>query len=370
MPFDLRQFFLTNKRILIWTAFFGLLYLIRGLFGLVFLTFILGFIFNNIIKRLTNKFKAPRRLWTILIYLVFVVLAVIYFSSIGPRLGSESTVFIKSLPAIIDQMHLFLDSLAEKQPHFAPILARAKEAFSLQSLVGMDGQTIVNLAVASFNKITHYFSYLLLGTLFSFLILFDFPNLREKTLALRQSRLKEVFEETAGSVVQFAYVVGEAFQAQLVIAGANTILTALGLWALGIHPISLLCTIVFFAGLIPVLGVFISSAPILLLAFNTGDMNLVGGAFIMIILVHMFEAYILNPNIFSVVFKMNPVLTLIILYIGNGLFGWWGVLLGIPVSVYIYRYVILGEKPLILEHLDDKAEESCDTREKKGVKSK
>jgi predicted PurR-regulated permease PerM len=121
----------------------------------------------------------------------------------------------------------------------------------------------------------------------------------------------------------------------------------LGLLVLKIHPVSLLCTIVFFAGLIPVLGVFISSVPILLVAFNIGGLHLMLLTLIMIVLVHALEAYVLNPNIFSAVFRINPVLTLIILYIGHRMFGMWGVLLGVPVSVYIYRYAILGPSEMV-----------------------
>ena len=62
----------------------------------------------------------------------------------------------------------------------------------------------------------------------------------------------------------------------------------------------------------------------------------------MIAIVHIVEAYILNPRIVSAVLKINPILTLIILYIGYSLFGVWGVLLGVPVSVYIYRYLLLA----------------------------
>jgi predicted PurR-regulated permease PerM len=39
--------------------------------------------------------------------------------------------------------------------------------------------------------------------------------------------------------------------------------------------------------------------------------------------------------------KINPLLTLIILYVGHSLFGLWGVLLGVPVAVYVYRYILM-----------------------------
>ncbi|MFH1491264.1 MAG: AI-2E family transporter, partial [Pseudomonadota bacterium] len=201
---------------------------------------------------------------------------------------------------------------------------------------------LLGRVVRVFNQITHYITYFFLGVLFSFFILFDLPNLSRKTQALRQTRFRAIYEETAGSVVKFSIVVGAAFQAQIGIALINTSLTALGLWLLQIEPIALLSLIVFFAGLIPVLGTFISSIPILLLAFNSQGWIVTMKAVGMIAVVHAVEAYILNPKIVSVVLKINPVLTLIILYVGHSLFGIWGVLLGVPVSVYIYRYILLA----------------------------
>ncbi|MFH1090715.1 MAG: AI-2E family transporter, partial [Pseudomonadota bacterium] len=187
----------------------------------------------------------------------------------------------------------------------------------------------------------HYFSYFLVSIIFSFLILMDYPRLKTHIQALRQTRLKEIYEQTAESVFQFAQVVGTAFQAQIMIAMVNAALTAGGLYGLGIHPIFLLSTIVFFCGLIPVLGVFLSSAPIILLAINIGGFKLALAALILIIVIHIIEAYILNPNIYSAVLKINPVLTLIILYLGGSFFGLWGVLLGVPVALYFYRYTVL-----------------------------
>jgi predicted PurR-regulated permease PerM len=62
----------------------------------------------------------------------------------------------------------------------------------------------------------------------------------------------------------------------------------------------------------------------------------------MIILVHTIETYILNPRIVAAMFKISPLVTLMILYVGHKLFGLWGMVLGVPVSVFIFRHVILG----------------------------
>ena len=62
-------------------------------------------------------------------------------------------------------------------------------------------------------------------------------------------------------------------------------------------------------------------------------------ALIIIIAIHMLEAYVLNPRIVSSVMHINPVMTLIILYIAHSMIGMWGMLLGVPVAVYIYRKI-------------------------------
>ena len=344
MAFSIRDFTSTNKGILIWAAFLALVYfiVIKGLFSVVFLTYILCFIFNNLIERITARVKMPRRLLTIVIYVIFLSFVILVLSYTLPKLGLEATNFLKQVPQTLDKIYIHMDNVASQQPKFAPVIDRMKEYLSLEKLAGVDSKALVSLAVKSFGQATHYLTFFFLGTLFSFLILMDYPHLKAKVPTLRETRLREVYEEMSGSIVRLGLGVGEAFQAQIIITTLNTMLTGLGLLLLGIHPIALLCTIVFFAGLIPVFGVFISSAPILLLGFNIGGWSLVFGILVMIVIVHTMEAYVLNPRIMSAVFKINPVLTLAILYIGHSLFGLWGMILGVPVTVFFYRDVILG----------------------------
>ncbi|MCG2778941.1 MAG: AI-2E family transporter [Desulfobacterales bacterium] len=349
MALDLYKLIRTNKKIVIWFAFFGLLYLTHKLFGLVFLTFILCYIFHNIIRLLENRIRFPRRLRLVAVYVVFVSMVAGVLLTVVPRIAYETTIFVKQFPAALDTLHGRLDNMALKQPSMAPLFIGMKETLTVKSMLGVNREMLLGTVVKIFNQITHYITYFFLGVLFSFFILFDLPNLIRKTQALRQTRFQAIYEEIADSVVKFSMVVGAAFQVQIVIALINTALTALGLWLLEIEPIALLSLIVFFAGLIPVLGTFISSVPILLLAFNNQGWILTLKAVGMIAVVHAVEAYILNPNILSAVLKINPVLTLIILYIGHSLFGIWGVLLGVPVSVYIYRYVLLAEDQIDAE---------------------
>jgi len=344
MAFDIAQFLRTNKTMAIWAAFFGLVWLASyfGLFGLVFITYILCFLFNGPIERLAARTKLPRTLWAAVIYVVFVAAVLSILSSVLPKLGAESAAFLKKLPDTLETLRTHLDQWAWLVPDMAAPIAKVKDYLALEALVGFKAETLFTLAVNSFNQISTYVSTFLLGTLFSFLIMLDFPNLRAKTISLRDSRLRDIYEVTARSVVRFAIVVGMGFRAQVLIASVNTLLTAIGMYFLGIEPVMLLSTVVFFCGLIPVLGTFISSAPIVLVAVNTVGPGHSLWAIAMIIVVHTIETYILNPRIMAAMFKISPLITLMILYVGHKLFGLWGMVLGVPISVFVFRHVILG----------------------------
>jgi predicted PurR-regulated permease PerM len=153
------------------------------------------------------------------------------------------------------------------------------------------------------------------------------------------------FHEAASSVVTFSEVVGTAFQCQMFIALLNATITCIGLVILDIQPVMLLTTIVLLFGLIPVLGVFISSVPIILIAFNDHGVNHALLALGMIVIVHMLEAYVFNPRIYAARFHLNPVMVLIILLVAHEMFGVWGMLLGIPVTHYVLNIAQMPSYP-------------------------
>ena len=98
--------------------------------------------------------------------------------------------------------------------------------------------------------------------------------------------------------------------------------------------------VVFVCSFVPVLGVLISTTPIVLVALNAGGFGLSLAAIALVVIVHAVEAYLLNPLIYGKHLKLNPVLTLIILYVGYHAFCFWGLLLGVPLARYFIHDVL------------------------------
>lgn len=338
MAINMAEFARTNKVVFIWTAFAGLMYIFRELFGLVFITYVMCFITHGLTQRLHRQAGLHRRLMIVIVYILFTAAIAGFIFFLIPRLLAEARNFTEQLPSTLATIEAWMDSHIAENSSLKPLAERLRLMLTPDQMI-MRGWAV---GKGGLEAGLHYISWFFLGLLFSFLIMLDLPRLTHSVRALRFTKLASVYEETVDSVILFAKVVGENFRAQIMISAVNTTLTAIGLHILGVEGAVLLCTLVFICGLIPVLGMFISSVPIVLMAINSGGIDLGIWAGVMIVIIHLLEAYVLNPRIVSAVMHINPVLTLIILYIAHSLLGMWGMLLGVPISVYIYRQLVNG----------------------------
>jgi len=197
----------------------------------------------------------------------------------------------------------------------------------------------------------------LLSLIFSFLIVWDFPRLVGGYYKLEQTRAGPFFQVARETFSPFGKVLAQALGAQTVIALVNTALTAIGMAILKVPAIEVLSVIVFLCSFIPVAGVFISSTPICIVALgNNGFGNMI--LFIGVVtIVHIIEAYILNPRIYGAHLRMNPLVVLVLLVVAHHLLGLWGLLLATPVTAYIFHHVLKfpEKQPMPPEEGDAKA---------------
>ena len=88
------------KKTLIWGVFFGILYVLRSLFGVVFLTFILAFITFRAADFISKHTGLSQRLSIVLLYIVLLLTISGFAGSIIPRVLDETKQFLEGLPAL------------------------------------------------------------------------------------------------------------------------------------------------------------------------------------------------------------------------------------------------------------------------------
>ena len=339
--------------------------MLRSFFLLIFLTFVFAFIQARVVEGTEVYIKSRTlRCWLVGI-LVLIVLSLVAVLTI-PSFKSQTEKFALKLPDYMQLLDKELRSFAKEYPTIAAVLP--EEGFDkpaplvwepatsptiklAQQVFGADLTKTDNsesakstvLALKSFGtQVVNVVSSFFLALLLSFLIVLDLPKLAASIKNLEQTKIRFIYREVSPTIRDFCVTLGKSLEAQLGIALINSVLTTIGLMILGLsQKLVFLSIIVFICGFIPILGVFISSLPICLVALQeSGGFWLVFLCILMIVGVHMVEAYILNPKIYGQRLHMNPVLVLIILTIAGKLFHVWGLLLGLPLCTYIFGHAI------------------------------
>jgi predicted PurR-regulated permease PerM len=368
MEFSLDQFYRINRRILIWVALFLLIWLLRDFFGLVFLVFVLTFIAAPCSGFLRRYLHLPYRTSIVVVYLCFLLAFASFIRFVAPQVTREAQTVVRNIGQLESKLIAQKNQLAERYPSLDPILTDyirdnlpEEERKEIETNADLDDGTptgpaserlihaFVNFQLRRVtSSIPHFIATLSTGLLtmalallFSFLISLDIGRLRREVESLKDSRLHDFFEQTAQPVVRFGYVVGRGLQAQAMIACLNTLLTLIGLLIIGVPDMAVLSLIVFLCSFVPVLGVFISTTPIILVAINNGGVSQALGVVGLVTIIHLIEAYVLNPLIYGKHLKLNPVVVLMILFVGHHAFGLWGMLLGVPVAHY-FMHDVLG----------------------------
>ena len=383
-------------RLLVWGIIFGLLMLLNSFFTLIFLTFVFAYLQSSIVDSIARYMPRARTTLVILTGSFFLALVIGVGVFLAPKVYEQAAGFARGFFGYMERIDTELLTLAERYPMLqeaipelrkpaapsatppvatpdwalpvspvpnqnpttAVVQQRAFKDTPSGMLIGLltgtgkatDGRESIKTLLDNLANISRQaiamLSTFLLAFLFSFLIVLDLPHLSASVRDLRNTRLRFIYDEAADNIFEFGRVLGHAMQAQFYIACVNTVLTAIGVYFLGMSQhVAFLSVIVFLCSFIPVAGVIISSVPICLLALSTGGTHLVLLSIGMIVFVHMVEGYILNPMIYGARLRINPVIVLMILTVGGKLFHVWGLILGVPVCTYIFGYAIRYDKP-------------------------
>ncbi len=183
---------------------------------------------------------------------------------------------------------------------------------------------------------------LILSVFLSFVIVWDLPQIRSGLQSLSKSRLRKPYKELVPGLLSFGSLLGRTFQARIGIAIVNVALMLVAMLFTPIEKKVFLATIVFLGSFIPVVGVIISAVPILIVSLQVGGFFLALKMAGVITGVTIFESLVLDPKIMGEALNLHALLVLIVLTLGGHFFGIWGMLLCVPVAVYIIRYMIIG----------------------------
>ena len=314
------------KRVITLLILFTFLYAMKSMLNLMLLTFVFTYLIDNVSQLLIKKLDGKVRInYKLMILTVSLVVTAMLF-----------IIIIDFLPLVIDQFRQVVKQINElyytSQDNQAIELIKEKLDQIYGTIFSTEG---INYIILSISNISKLGINILIALLLSIFFLLEKDKIIEFTHKFKQSKIAGICSELEFFWEKFISSFGKVIEAQITIATVNGILSTIGLWIIGFPHLLGFGMMVLLLGLIPVAGVIISLVPLSIVAFNIGGLIHVAYVLIMIALLHAFEAYILNPKLMSSKTKLPIFYTLSILIISEHVAGVLGLIIGIPIFMFI-----------------------------------
>ena len=310
------------KRIIIFALLIFILYSVRSMINIILLTFIFTFLMDRLVEFTNKRVRIKRTLLVLLLYSIIVGILTFGIAKYLPIITSEIT-------QLINRITTFSTAAQDNV-----LISYIETVVSSDKIAGYmeDGFSFL---LKSFSDISKTSVQVLLSLILSLFFLLEKPRLKEFSGKFKSSKIAPFYYEIEFFGTKFTRTFGKVIEAQFIIAIINTILSVLVLIVLGFPQIIGLAIMIFFLGLIPVAGVIISLVPLTLIAFTIGGYLKVIYLFLAIMIIHAIEAYILNPKLMSSKTDLPVFYTFVVLIFSQQFFGVWGLIIGIPVFVFL-----------------------------------
>lgn len=339
---DIMQIFRkqTLKKIIALIILLIFIYIMKDMINLMLLTFVFTYLINSVSKSLIRIFEGKIKIsYNIMIVIVSLLLTSLIF-----------IILIDFLPLVIDQLTQVIkqvhDLYTNMNQNEITNLLKEKLDQVYGTIFSAEG---INYIMQSITNVSRLGMNIIISLILSIFFLLEKEKIIEFTTKFKYSKISLIYNEIEFFGKKFMFSFGKVIEVQIVIAIINGILSTIGLSIIGFPHLLGFGIMVVLLGLIPVAGVIISIIPLSIVAFNAGGLIQVIYVLLMIVLLHAFEAYLLNPKLMSSKTKLPIFYTLIILIVSEHIAGIWGLIIGIPVFMFILDVIVIPDDDNIVD---------------------
>lgn len=297
----------------------AIVYFIKDLFNLIIFTFLFSYLLYNLQKYIVSKTHLPKTLVTIGVYVIIVGLIVFFAYKYVPEIIKEIQIIYEEILKINvpDNLKVYIDILTK------------------QIDISKSYDTLMNTLIVTGKSLVQGSANLFISLILSMLFILDIERIKKFMSKFKTSKASRIYNRLEHFGTSFLNSFGKVIQAQFLIALVNSVLSTIALWIMGFPQLIGLGFMIFVLSFIPVAGVIISLIPLSLIAFNVGGVIKIISVIMMIALLHSLESYILNPKLMSDKTSLPVFFIFIILIVGKQFMGTWGLLLGIPLFIFV-----------------------------------
>jgi putative permease len=307
------------------------LYLLGGLLT----PFIVSLIFAYLLIGLSQnfiKFGLSEFMSLLLSYVIFLLSGLGFLVWLIPLIFQQTQAFFLEVPLWLNNFRSYIENLVQSNQE---IISSDQISSFFTELVGRLSslsQGVLDASISGIQDTVVFSIYLIMIPVLVFFFLFDKKRIIKGFLSLlpkKREMLSDVWMEMDDQLSN--YVWGKGIEILIVGFSAAIIFGIMGL-----NYTALLSIIVGISVLIPYVGAFLATIPVIvvaLLQFGIGfDFYMIVGLYL---LLQALDGNLLVPILFSDAVKLHPVVIMLAVFVFGGIFGFWGAFFSIPLATFI-----------------------------------
>ena len=321
--------------------------LIRFLMPFV-IGWIISCIANPVVCWLDKKLKIQKKFGSAIMIVAVIVAVVGVLYLFGSMIVKELGGLIANLPEIYEEIELQLKEIASNLAGFYEKLPEGMQngwstlASDVGNAAGGWIERISNPTVSLVGDIAKSIPSIIIGTFVTVLSAYFFVADRETVVVWFKKVIPQsVYQRLTMVVTNFKFSVGGYFKAQFKIMGVVGAILLVGLSILRIKYVIVLSIIIAFLDFLPFLGTGTAFVPWCVYTFLVGDYKR------LIFLVVLYATtqivrQLIQPKLVGDEVGLNPLPTLVFIYIGYRLGGVLWMILAVPIGMIVINMVKAG----------------------------
>ncbi|MGK9173350.1 AI-2E family transporter [Yokenella regensburgei] len=312
-------------------AGFIILFFFNGLLAPLLVALVLAYLLEWPTVRL-ERIGFSRRWAASMVLILFVGIVMVMAFVVMPVAWQQGMNLIRDMPGMLNKLSDFAATLPRRYPMLmdAGIIDAMAENMRTR-LLGM-GDSVVKYSLASLVGLLTLAVYLVLVPLMVFFLVKDkdqMLNAVRRVLPRNRGLAGQVWKEMNQQITN--YIRGKVLE--MVVVG---VATWFGFLLFGLNYSLLLAVLVGFSVLIPYIGAFVVTIPVICVAlFQFGAGTEFWSCFAVYLIIQGLDGNLLVPVLFSEAVNLHPLVIILSVIIFGGLWGFWGVFFAIPLATLV-----------------------------------
>ncbi|EKM0371392.1 AI-2E family transporter [Cronobacter turicensis] len=312
-------------------AGFCILFFLHGLLAPLLVAIVLAYLLEWPTSRL-QRIGCSRGLAATLVLVLFIGIVLVMAFVVVPVAWQQGINLIRDIPGMLNKLSDFAATLPKRFPALMDAGIIDAIAENMRTRIITLGDSVVKYSLASLVGLLTLAIYLILVPLMVFFLVKDkeqLLNAVRRVLPRNRGLAGQVWVEMNQQVTN--YIRGKVLE--MIVVG---VATWIGFLIFGLNYSLLLAVLVGISVLIPYIGAFMVTIPVVCVAlFQFGMGTEFWSCFAVYLIIQGLDGNVLVPVLFSEAVNLHPLVIILSVVIFGGLWGFWGIFFAIPLATLI-----------------------------------